>query len=426
MRLTLAAEIIFAAAVAASPAARAQITGVLGVDMVARLTGPGSINNTPAVGIGGTDLGHMVVHQGKTYFLFGDTFSGETPSEGGFWRWNTMAWSTDLTPSDGILFDGWIADGNGQARQVIYSGYQNPITEIPTGAISIDNRIYAWFMSVNWWGSAGQWTINYAGLAYTENLGQTFTVVNGFRLPSNTNFGMVAASTRTDLPAGADPYVYVWGTPSGRFGGVKLARVLPADIANPAAYQYFGGLSGGMPTWVASESSAPTIIAAPVGEMSVMYNQAAGTWMLLYFNQNANNIVLRQAYAPWGPWSGALTVVRGSRYPGLYGSYMNPLYVEQNGRSVYFTMSLWVPYDVYLMRARFAVTAPPVAGDFDADGDVDMADFTVFQTCFNGANRTPAGASCGNTDLDHDGDVDLTDFSVFQDCFNGPNNTSAC
>jgi hypothetical protein len=34
---------------------------------------------------------------------------------------------------------------------------------------------------------------------------------------------------------------------------------------------------------------------------------------------------------------------------------MNPLYVEDDGKTVYFTMSLWDSYDVYLMKAKFEV-----------------------------------------------------------------------
>ena len=64
--------------------------------------------------------------------------------------------------------------------------------------------------------------------------------------------------------------------------------------------------------------------------------------------------------------------------------------------------------------------------DFDYDGDVDLADFTVFQSCFNGPNR-PAPSGCvANVDADVDGDVDLTDFGAFQQCFNGPNRPPAC
>jgi len=34
---------------------------------------------------------------------------------------------------------------------------------------------------------------------------------------------------------------------------------------------------------------------------------------------------------------------------------------------------------------------PPVAADYDEDGDVDLTDFAFFAYCFNGPNRPPAG-----------------------------------
>jgi Concanavalin A-like lectin/glucanases superfamily len=64
--------------------------------------------------------------------------------------------------------------------------------------------------------------------------------------------------------------------------------------------------------------------------------------------------------------------------------------------------------------------------DFDNDGDVDLADFSHFQACFNGPNRSPAASGCDDSDLDHDHDVDLADFATFQACFNGPNRPPAC
>ena len=67
-----------------------------------------------------------------------------------------------------------------------------------------------------------------------------------------------------------------------------------------------------------------------------------------------------------------------------------------------------------------------VSADFDRDADVDLADFSIFQNCFNGPNR-PLRASCGaDADFDGDGDTDLADFSVFQGCFSGPNRPSPC
>ena len=72
------------------------------------------------------------------------------------------------------------------------------------------------------------------------------------------------------------------------------------------------------------------------------------------------------------------------------------------------------------------VAAIPNYGDFDSDGDVDLADFGYFRSCFNGPNREPTTANCTNADADQDGDVDLSDFGMFSSCFNGPNRPPAC
>lgn len=67
-----------------------------------------------------------------------------------------------------------------------------------------------------------------------------------------------------------------------------------------------------------------------------------------------------------------------------------------------------------------------IFGDFEADNDVDLADFAHFRACFNGPNRVPAQSGCGDADADGDNDVDLNDFATFRACFNGPNRPPAC
>jgi hypothetical protein len=74
--------------------------------------------------------------------------------------------------------------------------------------------------------------------------------------------------------------------------------------------------------------------------------------------------------------------------------------------------------------------------DTDGDGDIDLADFGVFQGCFNGPNRPynpppidPRKCACLDIgDNPVVPDVDLADFGAFQGCFNGPNRpkASAC
>jgi len=62
-----------------------------------------------------------------------------------------------------------------------------------------------------------------------------------------------------------------------------------------------------------------------------------------------------------------------------------------------------------------------LSGDLDADQDVDLADFTIFQLCYGGSNNPPP-LTCPpgvNADLDSDGDVDLADFLLFQQYYTG-------
>lgn len=328
------------------------ITGTQNWEIVSRLTGP---DLTGHVGIGGTDLGHSVNHNGKTYFLFGDTFASEASagSGGPDWRQNVMAWSTDTNPADGVTFDGWITRPDGTAKQVITPG-TDPVTYIPTGAISVGDKIYSWYMHVSDWDG---WTLSHAGLASWQEGDSQFSVVPDFQFPGSTaqgtqggNFGMVAASKRSPLENVGDGHIYLWGTGGGRLGGVKLARVLPRHIENQSAYQYFNGEVNGVPQWTTSEFDAPLIIDDTVGEMSVMYNEALGAWTLMYQNGASGAFEIRQSDTPWGEWSEPTTVTHFSQAPGLYAPYMNPLYTENDGQTLYFTMSLWDPYDVYLAK----------------------------------------------------------------------------
>ncbi len=348
------------------------ITGTHDWEIVARLTGPAgsdSINPTWDVGIGGTDLGFSVNHNGKAYYLFGDTFASDAVagSGGPDWRKNVMAYSTDFEPSDGITFDGWITRPNGTATQVITPGTA-PVTYIPTGGVSVGDNLYVWYMHVSDW---NEWTLSHAGLGRWSEGDSQFTIVPDYQFSNPNggaysaghgsqgygNFGMVAASYRNPLENTSDPHIYLWGTPGGREGGVKLARVLPEQIEDLSAYEYFTGESAGTPQWGSGETSGVKLVESGVGEMSVMYNEALREWTMMSISGGpAPDIEVRHAENPWGPWSAPKTVVDFADAPGgVYSPYMNPLLVEGGGRTVYFTMSLWDPYDVYLAKATFDI-----------------------------------------------------------------------
>jgi hypothetical protein len=219
------------------------IKEIVEVTKVTQLTGITSINSTDRVHISGTDLGSMFKFNGKIYFLFGDTFY---PAIGQDWRSNTMAYTTDYHAADGIKFNGWITDTSGYAKELISSKKVDfdEITVIPTAGIAINNRIYVFFMSVKHWGDPGQWDCNYSSIAYSDNSGLTFTkATSTISWDSSSNFMQVALAkiNSTTIPGTQD--ILIWGIPSGRFGGVKLAKVNETQILDTTAYRYLVGIA---------------------------------------------------------------------------------------------------------------------------------------------------------------------------------------
>jgi len=59
--------------------------------------------------------------------------------------------------------------------------------------------------------------------------------------------------------------------------------------------------------------------------------------------------------------------------------------------------------------------------DADSDGDVDQADFGIWQSCYTGDGGGILAGYCACFDRDVDGDVDGADFTEFMNCYTGAN-----
>lgn len=120
-------------------------------------------------------------------------------------------------------------------------------------------------MAVQRWGGPGEWVTDRAGVAYSDDGGQNWVRPPQAIRPNsggNSNFEMSAL-----LMAGDQ--IFVYGTPSGRSGAVRLARVNASQHTDLVAYEYF---SNGK--WVRGDVDAATpIIGTPTGEMSVGLSQ---------------------------------------------------------------------------------------------------------------------------------------------------------
>ncbi len=325
-----------------------------------QLTGKNAINDSTPYDVMGTDLGIVAKYQGQFRYIFGDTFGGDFTYWGNpngnkdtHWRSNVMAYSTDTDASDGITIDGWINNTvTSQAKELISSQKDDiEVTCIPTTTFTDGVNFYIYYMSVSNWGDPGKWDCNNASIAVSTD-GANFTKIPGVKWDGGSNqnmFGVVQNTSRGGLSADD---VYLLATPSGRFGNAYCLKVAKSQILNQAAYRYFTGTtSDGAPTWGSNPSFAQAVIQSPIGELSAMWNEYLKKFVVMYLEPNWAMIVLSTADHPWGPWSYPVGIVDSKECPGLYGGFLHPDFVKNNGQEICFIMSLWGDYNTFVMKA---------------------------------------------------------------------------
>jgi hypothetical protein len=321
------------------------------------VTGPDSPNDTlKRFAISGTDLGIMWDNGNRQVLMaFGDT-SGYCSVSGHQWRYNTLFRSQDGALEKTITVAGSPLWAPGISKQIINSTKWAPSETgiIPTAGISVGGQQYLNFMSIKSWDANGAWTTNYSAIAVSPDNGERWGVYPGsVRTPrpdavpgahhqdGNENFQQGAFLK----PGPGDPYIYSFGTPSGRGGSAYVARVQPAAIPDVSKYEYWNSDSN---SWVPGNPGAATpVIPGAVGEMSAQFNTYLKQYLTLYTN-GANDVVERTAPAPQGPWSPEQVLVPSMQFPGgIYAPFLHPW---STGRELYFNLSEWSAYNVMLMK----------------------------------------------------------------------------
>jgi hypothetical protein len=69
---------------------------------------------------------------------------------------------------------------------------------------------------------------------------------------------------------------------------------------------------------------------------------------MTYLDAPHNVIVIRRSATPQGIWSAPATLLNTADYPSGYGGFMHPW---STAHDLYFTLSEWRHYNVYLMHA---------------------------------------------------------------------------
>ncbi|MGQ0481179.1 MAG: DUF4185 domain-containing protein [Pseudonocardia sp.] len=326
------------------------------VEVVSSVTGEGSPNRTGSrFGFLATDLGILWDDgSGNVLAAFGDTYGQGWSGPGAGRRsadhrrnvlLRTSAEAGPGDPADGLRLDQAVQDSPGHAAEILPKDHRPLIesTVIPTSGIAVDGVQYLHYMSVARWRRRG-WRTNYGGIATSADGGLTWEKPRRARWRNSV---LARRSFQLGAFARDRHWVYLFGTPNGRFGDIHLARVDPRSVADPGRYQYWTGSE-----WTSRPRTAAPVAAGPAGELSVGFHTGLGCWLMVHLDDPAGRIVLRAADAVTGPWSDGQTLVSGTEHPALYGGYLHPRALH--GDSICFTMSQWGPYNVYLVRAELS------------------------------------------------------------------------
>lgn len=334
--------------------AQKQSVIVVETQRVARVTGASLSNETLPnqnftpnnYDIGGTDLGiGWIMGNGKVGLFFGDTYGADWiptkeggPGKAGNWRSNVLGVSASHDLTRGLIFESMVS------TEIIPSGKvtdgTGSHTTIPTSAIHVKGKEYVHFMEIRKWGAPGSWTTNFSGLYQSSDNGLHWSPCPEVKFGANSNFAQVGYAKKNG-------FVYMIGTKSGRWGAAFLARFKEGDILKQRNYEYWNKTEG----WIkGDEMKADPIIEAPLGELSLMYHTKSKKWFITYLNEKKAELVLRIANELNGPWDEEKTLAKASDYPGLYGAFMYP--VESDPDELYFLMSMWQPYNVFLMKTK--------------------------------------------------------------------------
>lgn len=334
-----------------------------------------TINKTESrFGVAGTDLGSSFEHEGKVYFLFGDT-NGRSQPKGE----DSIAFTTDRV-LEGCLNLQFVTDGTGNFSPLTVQGISLGLWEVPTGGFSAHGAMYVFFMTDRPRPDA----LGRSVLARSDDGGHTFSAVYE---ASRSKF--IEASGRfvtnaelPGLPQSEGTGILIWGAGQYRRSDPYLAFVPIEQVEDRTAWKFFAGIEAGQPRWSSNEAEAASLYNQPcVGEFSVDQNKVTKQWMMLYNCNNPRGINLRIAAQPWGIWSDSQVLfnprvedgycyfihmtwtqrqcdnVNDSGRENSSGGEYAPSIIPRFGSgdstqtTLYFLMSTWNPYNVVLMKS---------------------------------------------------------------------------
>jgi hypothetical protein len=328
-----------------------------------RMIGQPTLNQTDKrFGVFATDLGSSFEHNGKLFFLFGDTWGKPGLLD-------AVSWSQSRDPAKIALDFHRAPDGKWLPPEV--PGIRLREFEIPSGGVSIGGQMYVVF-TTDW--TPDKYLMGRSVLGVSSDDGKSFKVLYDLSRSKFINVSMRESGG----------WLYIFGSGAYRRSSVYLARIKPNKISQLSQMQYCSGVDVKQkPQWSAREQDAmPLFRHDVVGEFSVAYCKPIRRYVMLYNSSTPRGIVMRWAATPWGPWSAGQIIFdpwldkgygyfmhiptsfksersdkvndagREGEWGGEYGPYIMARFTTGNAKGcrIFYTMSTWNPYQVVVMQ----------------------------------------------------------------------------
>jgi hypothetical protein len=350
---------------------------------VVEATDLGTIPTNPD--ILGRDGGYSVLFGGFSAWLYSDTFLAK-PNAGDFTLISdSWSYTSDLNAQTGITGFTERLDSAGAPAMLL----TNTPEEAAFNAAHNSNNCQASPCGARWalWVAApvvdpasGHALVFYS-LVYAQpgsfnfqSVGSSVATWQTFAsLPQRPTIDPPVVAAHPDLLFGADEpgfgstafirggilYAYGCGIPSGSGfdKGCRLGRVAPASVLNRDAWTYYTG-SG----WSSQVGQAQSVFSGS-SIVSVEWNSFLNEYVALYSQPFSNNVLLRTAPNPEGPWSGpTLAFVAMSPSSGnIYDALAHPEYDQNGGQTIYvsYSRSTPAPFTSEMRLEAVQLTAAP-------------------------------------------------------------------
>jgi hypothetical protein len=283
----------------------------------------------------GRDGGFSGLVGGKILWVFGDTFFNPPASDGEGFRSNTGALADPARP----LEVSEPLDAAGAPYPLLPFTPQEKRYNDSTG--KPDERIALWPGTVVPDGGGGgllfyvalkvhPGTLNYeligTGVARVAPGSTTATRDPGFL------FRAPEPSFDKAMLVGSDLYLYGTSNDGSSDLPVVMARVPLAQLADRSAYRFWDGKA-----WSADVASVRPIMSWVPGEMTISYNAWLGGYLAVHSGPFSNDVLMRTAPRPEGPWSAPIVAVKGIAPPqggNDYAGKEHPELASDGGRIV--------------------------------------------------------------------------------------------